>query len=155
MLTFPYQPEPLAGPPSPSLPPGVTEHWRPLIPITAVGPTGRVFHFGRAVLDSGADDCVLPQSTLAGIGAVLRPDTGHRVRWRGQVYPLRFGDLDFVLTDQGAVWRWPTVVAFSPAPLRYPILGRGGCLRCFDVRFHGEDLRVELETNRSFPGTIS
>jgi hypothetical protein len=55
--------------------------------------------------------------------------------------------------DTGAVWRWPAVVGFSPAPMRYPILGTCGCLQFFDPRFRGEDRIVEIETNRSYPGT--
>ena len=127
----------------------------PLIPITAIGPAGRVFHFGRALVDSGADDTVFPMTALPRIGATLRPDAAHRLRWRGQVYALRFGDIDLVLTDLGFTWRWPAVVAFSPAPLKYPILGRGGCLQFFDVRLLGADLKVELEITRLYPGTTT
>jgi hypothetical protein len=31
MLRFPYLPEPLGGPPPPSLPAGATARWRPLL----------------------------------------------------------------------------------------------------------------------------
>jgi hypothetical protein len=75
------------------------------------------------------------------------------VRWRGQLHPLRFGDAALLLTDNGSVWRWSAVVGFSPAPLRYPILGQAGCLQFLDARFIGADLIVELETNRTYPGT--
>jgi hypothetical protein len=37
--------------------------------------------------------------------------------------------------------------------MRYPILGNCGCLQFFDARFRGEDRVVEIETNRSYPGT--
>jgi hypothetical protein len=84
----------------------------------------------------------------------LRPDTVHRVRWRGQLHPLRFGDVELLLTDNGSTWRWPAVVGFSPAPLRYPILGQSGCLQFLNARFLGVDLVVELEANHSYPGTV-
>jgi hypothetical protein len=42
------------------------------------------------------------------------------VRWRGQAYPLPFGDVELPLSDdKGEVWRWPAVVAVSPAPMRW------------------------------------
>jgi len=155
MLQFPYQDEPLTGPPPPSLLLGSTVRRRPLIPVTIIGPTGLKRHFGRALLDTGADDTVFPLDTVAWIAATLRPDTGHRVRWRGQAHPLRFGDVQLELAAGGSVWRWPAVVAFSPAPLAYPLLGNCGCLQFFDARFRGADLMVDLETNSAYPGTTS
>jgi len=53
----------------------------------------------------------------------------------------------------GVVRSW-VVIGFSPAPIRYPILGLAGCLQYFDARFRGEDRIIELEINRLFPGTI-
>jgi hypothetical protein len=124
-----------------------------LIPVTILGPGGQVRDFGRAVVDPAADDTVFPLDTAQRVGARLRPDTGHRVRWRGQLHPLRFGDVELLLTDNVISWRWSAVVGFSPAPLRYPILGQSGCLQFMDAHFLGADLVVELETNRSYSGT--
>jgi hypothetical protein len=67
--------------------------------------------------------------------------------------PLRFGKVELLLTDNVSTRRWPAVVGFSPAPLRYPILGQAGFLQFMDVRFLGADLLMELETNHTFPGT--
>jgi hypothetical protein len=153
MLRFPYQDEPLSGPAPPSLNATATVRWRPLVPVSIIGPAGLMWDFGRAVVDSASDDTVFPLDTAQRIGAVLRPDTGHRVRWRGQVHPLRFGDVELLLTDNLAVWRWPAVVGFSPAPLRYPILGQAACLQFIDARFLGADLVIELEANRTYSAT--
>jgi hypothetical protein len=155
MLHFLYQDEPLSGPAPPSLPPGTGIRWRPLVPVTIVGPSGLQRDFGRAILDDAADDTVFPLDTANWIGVRLQPDTGHRVRWRGQPHPLRFGQVELVLTDMRATWRWSAVVGFSPAPLRYPILGQAGCLQFMDARFLGADLVAELETNRTYPGTCA
>ena len=87
MLHFPYQDEPLTGPAPPSLPVAAAVRWRPLIPVTIVGPGGLQRDFGRAVLDPAADDTVFPLDTAWRIAARLRGDTGHRVRWRGQLPP--------------------------------------------------------------------
>lgn len=153
MLRFPYLDEPLTGPAPPSLPASAVVRWRPLVPVGIIGPGGIGRDFGRAVLDPAADDTVFPLDAARHIGALLRPDTGHRVRWRGQLHPLRFADGELLLTDNSSIWRWPAVVGFSPALLRYPILGQAGCLQFMEARFFGEDLRAELETNRTYPGT--
>jgi hypothetical protein len=152
MLRFPYQDEPLTGPPPPSLPTGATVRWRPLVPVVIIGPTGLLRNFGRAVLDPAADDTVFPLDVAGRIGVTLRPATGHQVRWRGQLHPLRFGDVELVLADDVSECRWPALVAFSPAPIRYPILGQCGCLQFFDARFLGASLVAELEANPSYPG---
>jgi hypothetical protein len=83
----------------------------------------------------------------------LRPHAGHGVRWRGQLHPLRFGEVELQFAADGLVWQWPAVVGFSPAPIRYPILGQAGCLQFMDARFLGADLAVELEINQTYPGT--
>ena len=154
MLRFPYQDEPLNGQPPPSLPAIATVRWRPLVPVTIVGPTGKRRLFPLAVFDPGSDDTVLPLAVMGMVGVSLRPDTRHALRWRGQSYALRFGDVELELCDGPHVWRWSAAVGFSQAPLRYPILGIGGCLEFFDARFLGESRFVELETNRSYPGMI-
>jgi len=151
MLQFPYQDEPLRGPPPPSLPATATVRWRPLVPVTISGPAGRRF-FPRALFDPGADDTLFPLALAGLLGVTLRSDTAHGVRWRGQGFPLRFGDVELELSDGSQVWQWPAVVGFSPAPIRYPLLGICGCLRFFDARFRGDDLIVDLEINRSYPG---
>jgi hypothetical protein len=153
MLIFPYQAEPVARPVPPSLPPGATVRWRPLVPVRVVGPSGQSRTYTRAVFDPCADDTVLALSLATVLAIPLRAATGHGVRWRGQFHPLRFGDVELELSDdQGAVWRWPAVVGFSPAQMRYPILGTCGCLQFFDAQFRGEDRIVEIETNGSYPG---
>ena len=107
------------------------------------------------MLDPGADDTVFPLAIAGLLGVALRADSGHGLRWRGQGYPLRFGDVALELSDGLQVWRWSVVVGLSQAPLRYPILGMCGCLQFVDARFLGETRIVELETNRSYPGTTT
>jgi hypothetical protein len=153
MLRFPYQDEPLVGPPPPSLSPASTVRWRPLVPVTIFGQAGLYLDFARAILDPGADDTIFPDKVVLLIDADLLADTGHRLRWRGQLHPLRFAKVELSLSDAMQLWRWPATVAFTPAPITYPILGNGGCLQFFDACFRGEARLVELETNASFPGT--
>ena len=155
MIEFPYQDEPLSGPPPSSLLPSATVRWRPLVPVIIIGPTGKQRFFTRAVLDPGADDTVFPLAIAGLLGVTLRTHSGHGLRWRGQAYPLRFGDVELELSDGSQVCRWLAVVGFSQAPMRYPILGLSGCLQFFDALFLGEDRMVRMEVNRSYPGTIA
>jgi hypothetical protein len=126
-----------------------------LIPFRVYGPTCLFRDYQRAILDTGADDTVVPLDLAAALGVTLLPDAGFGLRWRGQPYPLRFGDVELELAaGSGAAWRWPATVGFSPAPIRYPILGNSGCLCFIDALFRGDDRAVELHTNRAYPGTV-
>ena len=155
MLQFPYEPVPLTGPAPPSLRSTATAHWRPFAPVTIVGPTGVSRHFQRALIDPGADDTVFPLDLVSVLRVVLRPDTGHRLRWRGQQYPLRYGEVALQLAEGGTTFRWTAVVCFCNAPIPYRILGNAGCLEFFDVTFRGADRLVEFEPNESYAGIIA
>jgi hypothetical protein len=155
MLRFPYQQEWLTGPAPPSLPPTAKSRWRPLVPVAVRGPGNRQRFFTRAVLDPAADDTVFPLALAGQIGVRLMQDTGHAVRWRGQSHPLRFAAVQLELSDGASLWRWSAIVGFSPAMLRYPILGNCGCLDFIDARYLGRQRFMELETNSSFPGTTT
>jgi hypothetical protein len=124
------------------------------VPIRLIGTAGRSRYFHRALLDLGADDTIFPIHVAPLVGVAFRSDPGFMLRWRGQAYQLRFGDVELVLTDStGATYRWPATVGFSPAPIHYPILGNAGCLCYFDAMFRGQARVVELQTNPSYPGT--
>jgi hypothetical protein len=151
-LRFPYQDEYFTGSPPPSRPFGVRIYKRPLIPVTIHGPNGSLI-YDRALVDTGADDTVFPIDTARYLGIPLHPHLGHGIRWRGQMHAMRFGDAEFEIMAGGIVWRWPAVIGFSPAPIRYPILGQAGFLQFMDARFLGADFAVELEVNHTYPGT--
>lgn len=156
MLRFPYLDEPLTGPPPPSLPTTVKVRWRPLVPVTVAGPAGGSFSFGRALVDPGADDTVFPLDVAHLLGIALKPPTAHAMRWRGQRFPVRYGAVDLELIDDtGTLLRWPAVVAFTNAAVRYPLLGVCGCMEFLNVRFFGADRIIEIEPNSSFPPAIA
>ena len=123
--------------------------------VTSIGTAGRSRYFKRGLVDPGSDDTVFPPAIVRRIGVTLRPNTGHTLRWRGQLYQLRFGDVDLHLTDNATTYRWPAIVGFSDAPITYRILGYAGCLQFFDVTFRGDDRIVEFEPNRTYPGTMT
>ena len=154
MLQFPYLPKLLKRLPPPNLPSGTMLRWRPMLTVTLVGPGDRRYTT-RAVLDTGSDECLFPDTFLQLIGVTPRPELGHSITWRGNRYALRYGDISLMLADDASTYRWPATVAFAPARIPYPLLGLAGCLQFFDVRFRGADRTVELVSNWTYPGATS
>ncbi|CAN5151308.1 hypothetical protein BH10PLA2_BH10PLA2_28900 [soil metagenome] len=124
MLQFPYLEEPLTGPVPHSLSASSSCLFRPLIPLTVAGPSHRVI-FNRAVLDTGSDDTILPLDCLLLTEAVPLPDRGQRIVWGGKRYHLQYARVILFLADS-TTYSWPATVAFSAAPLNYPV--RNGLL---------------------------
>lgn len=153
MLQFLYVPESLRGPAPPSLGQGATVRWRPLIPVRLIGPAGQSRQFNKVLLDTGSDDTIFPMAAARMLGVQFVQPTGHVVRWHGQRYGLRYGEVDLELTEGGSTWRWSAIIGFSDAPIRYPLLGNSGCLEFFDAKFFGDDHLVQLETSAAYPGT--
>jgi hypothetical protein len=146
---------PLQGPPPPTLPPNATDRWRPLVPVRLVSlTTGQFRDFDQALLDSGADDTVFPLAAALGTGVSFLPEAGTAVtiRWGGSSHPVRYGEVRLELTDGMTTWAWPARVAFTAAPIRYPLLGQAGCLQYLDATFLGVDRVTVLDLNRSYPG---
>jgi hypothetical protein len=125
-----------------------------LVPVTIFSPSGQSRRFRRALVDPGSDDTIFPIDVATLLGVVLRPDTGHRIRWRGQLHPLRFGDVVLEISDATSTLRWPTVVAFTAAQIRYPLLENAGCLEQLNVSFLGVDRIVEIDTNAAYKGIV-
>jgi hypothetical protein len=126
-----------------------------MVPIRVFGPGGKYRYFQHAVVDSGADDTVFPGLIATAIGASLLPSTGLQLRWHGTPYPMRFARVELMLSTANSNCRWPAVVAFTSAPLPYPLFGIAGGLQFFDATLRGEDHVLELVPNTSFPGAMN
>ena len=68
------------------------------------------------------------------VGAKLLPATGHALFWRGTKFPLRFAPVELELATTARVVRWPAIIAFTSAPIDYPLLGMCGFFQFFDAR---------------------
>lgn len=155
-LQFPYLPVPLGGPPPPTLPPGAASRWRPLIPVRVSNPdTGTFRDFDRVLADSGADDTIFPMGLARTLGIVLLPDSsgGHTIVWGGSRHPIRYGDVSLEVSDGASTLCWTARVAFTPATLRYPLLGQTGFLQHLDALFRTADRLLLLEPASSFSGS--
>jgi hypothetical protein len=125
---------------------------RPVIKATLVGPTAS--HPVYALLDTGGDDSVFPESyaTLIGLDLTGAPSgTGTAVGWAR--LPLRYGQILLQITDGREHREWSAWVGFTVARLPYPVLGFAGCLQFFDADFRGAREEVELAVNPLYPGT--
>lgn len=96
----------------------------------------------------------MPLAIATSFGVALLPNRSHGISWRGNFYPLQFGSVTLRLVSQSEICGWSASVGFSAPPIPYPLLGLAGCLECFDATFLGEEQRVELVPNASFPGTV-
>jgi hypothetical protein len=67
---------------------------------------------------------------------------------------MRFRYRPLELATTANVLRWPATVAFTSAPLDYPLLGMLGFLQFFDATFLGVDQQLSLTPATSFPGTV-
>lgn len=157
-IEFPFQPVQLQGIAPPTLPAGASFRLRPLITVKVINPqNGKTFSLRRAVVDSGADDTVLPDHISVAIGLAPKQfiSGGHQVVWSGRVWPLKFADIELEISDGREAYRWPARVAFSGAPMRFPLLGQASCFRFFDITFHGSPQVTVFEPITAFPGLIT
>ena len=131
---------------------GRSERPRPLVPVSVVGPAGTVMR--DALLDTGSDDTVFPESVAALIGIDLRraPRRGGAGAAASPV-PLRYAQVTLCLATMQEQRQWPAMIGFTPTPLRYPLLGYAGFLQFFDTLFRGAREEVELTVNPHYSGT--
>jgi hypothetical protein len=130
-----------------------TSDLRPIITVTIRGPTDSLRF--EALLDTGSIPTVFRQELAETIGVMLRGKEDAGIRWRGKRYGVEYQTVTLQLTQGGVTWTWDTLVGFSSAEIGIALLGQKGCLEFLDAKFFGARQVVELETNSSFPGTIS
>lgn len=149
-LVFPYQ---LRTSPRPVTPLG--GRWvrpRPIVTVTLLGPAGHRAH--PALLDTGSDDSVFPESLAARIGIDLTgAPTGSVAGVGAGPVALRYAQATLRLTDGREFREWQGWVGFTATPLSLSVLGFAGCLQFFGAYFRGDREEVELETYALYPGT--
>ena len=125
---------------------------RPIITVTLVGPNRS--WAGVARVDTAADETVFSDSVATTIGIDLTTAPAGRCEAFGGVsYPVRFAIVTLRLADGVERHEWQGWVGFTPAPMRIPLLGFGGCLQYFVATCHGDREIVELTVNSLYPGT--
>jgi hypothetical protein len=141
--------------PTPTLPGGLLS--RPEVPLRITGPAGTITLL--TLVDSGADETLLPRSIGDAVGAVIDDS----MTWpmggiAGQEVHASPGEVELELTSLGQSCRWTVTVAFvsfsDPAD-EQAILGHVGCLAFFRATFDGAAGELDIEPASTFPGTIT
>jgi hypothetical protein len=108
-----------------------------------------------ALVDTGADESVLPLSLAERIGAAI--DTSKAVQAAGvggQIIELLPAIVDLEVTNSLDSYKWRAVVGFARfdnAEDECAILGHVGALEFFTATFDGEAYRLTLLPNATFP----
>lgn len=122
---------------------------RPVIPIRISGPAGNARW--DALVDTGADETLLPASLAAILGIQLDDEaTSQATGITGELLTIRYGEAQFELSSGHEVCQWRTMVGFvdfETAKDEVVILGHGGCLDYFTAVFNGEHAELELTPN--------
>ena len=146
MIRFPYQAYPVRGT-------GSTRHeivHRPVIPVRITGITGH--HDLRGLVDTGANDTVLPDAILEFIGVTFRPgDRAVIVGIEGSTTVVRYGTVDLEIPGAGGGYRWSARVGFH-AGFR-AVLGHKGFLEYFTASFNGRSRQLTLTPNGTAPAS--
>jgi hypothetical protein len=145
-VRFPYRP--YAVQPTPAQP-GVSIVYRPRIPIHVIGSLGNLGLFG--LLDTGADETVLPAFLVERIGVEVDP--GAEAQFRGvggQIVTVSYARVQLEVGKAHQSYRWPAKVAFLQGS-NMAILGHAGFLQYFTATFNGQRRHVTLTANSTLP----
>jgi len=130
---------------------GRAERPRPVLDVGIIGPMGsRVL---PSLLDTGADDTIFPATLAATLGIDLSQAPAVAAAGVGLVPVIvRLAEVTLRIAAGKERREWRAGVAFSPVPLRQPLLGFAGFLQYFTATFHGDREEVELAVNSLYPG---
>lgn len=130
--------------PTPSQP-GVTVVYRPVIPVRLIGVSAAAVFYG--LLDSGADETLIPQEVANLVGAERVSDqTGMILSASGEM-PVTYGAVTIEFGLGPERYRWRATVGIVDQPWKEALLGHIGFLRYFDVTFLGGHRESQLTRN--------
>ncbi len=141
ILTFPYQriPGVQSSPAAPDR--GI---YRPRIPLKISGPARE--HVAVALVDTGADEIILPYNLAALLVIKLESRLHYLMGLSGKLVPVQYGmvRLQIGRPDVGQ-FAWDAKAAFQENR-PYPVLGYAGCLDRFSVNFDGPGRILTITT---------
>jgi hypothetical protein len=125
---------------------------RPEIPLRVYGPTGHIDVMG--LVDSGADNSILPLSVARNLGIETTPGTGPgATAFGGQKISLSSAEVVIEMSDEdGAAIRWRAHLHFADFLAENAvILGHEGFLDYFTATFSGGDCVLDMQPNDELP----
>jgi predicted aspartyl protease len=129
---------------------------RPEIPITLMGPKGRVPTFG--LVDTGSDITILPKRLADLLGILLLPSSEVQATvFGGAAVAMDVGEVTIRLEKDGEVRQWTDSVCFfdmaGDLSDQVAVLGHAGFLDYFTATFDGKDGHLTLVPNELLPET--
>lgn len=107
-----------------------------------------------ALVDTGADETLLPLKFAELLGVELDGATGQASGIAGGRLTIHYGDVGFLLERENVAVEWIATVGFvdfnSPDD-EVVILGHHGCLDFFTATFDGERAELDLSPNSQLP----
>jgi hypothetical protein len=131
---------------------GGTIRYKPVIPITVIGPRSQ--ETPLVLVDQGSDDIVFPSVLARRIGVNLSgaPQRQSQGVGTSKPVPISFAPVILILSDSVQMVRWRAIVGFVSVPLRFALFGIAGGLQFF--RMTQDDLHeLELVPLASLPVT--
>jgi hypothetical protein len=125
--------------------------YRPVVPIHIIAP--RILQPLDACIDCASDDTLFPERVAYRLGIDLSTAPKGEVRPTGKTaYVVKYSHVTLYLSDGSESLEWAAIVGFTPAPLRWPLLGQTGFLEFLDTELRGSRREVVLLPNVSFKG---
>lgn len=126
--------------------------FRPEVRIRVHGPNGAGDFL--ALVDTGADNTILPEAIANDLGIPLKAGTGPAATaFGGQAIALSYADVELELMHADGDLRWSARVFFVADDTNQEtlILGHQGFLDYFTATFDGENCVLELKPNPHLP----
>lgn len=126
---------------------------RPVLTIRITGPKSEARW--DALVDTGADETLLPKSLAGLLGVVLDHEvTSQAVGISGDLLTIHYGTAKFQIAAENDQVTWTSMVGFvdfGSQDDEVIILGHGGCLDYFTAIFDGDKAELELTANSQLP----
>jgi hypothetical protein len=125
--------------------PHISVVYRPVIPFRVVGTGGAAVFYG--LLDSGADETILPRAMAEFVGAVINPSQTALATSASGEMTVAYGKVTLEVGKGRGRYRWRAIVGVVDQPWEAAILGPAGFLHYFNAAFSWQKREVRLMRN--------
>lgn len=127
--------------------------YRPTVLVRVIGRSGTLNLWGIA--DTGAEECLLPDSVREAIAPAVRPGaSGLVVTAGGRPLRVTYGTVDLEIPGAKRTLRWRATVAFTEGRDEEALWGYAGFLEHFSATFNGRERHLTLRARGPLPEPI-